>query len=27
LWSLTMLELWFRQFVDGPATAHGERAA
>ena len=27
LWSLVMLELWFRQFVDGGARSHSPRAA
>ena len=27
LWSLVMLELWFRQFVDGDARSHSPRAA
>jgi len=27
LWSLVMLELWFRQFVDGEAVGRGAAAA
>jgi hypothetical protein len=27
LWSLVMLELWFRQFADRPSAVHAETAA